>query len=67
MKLFIVLLLTSITGASPHAPKHSPSFRVNMPSAVVSLRSTPSLDLRCSTASFAPRSAHGRLVQTQSL
>src|SRR6185312_11816711 len=29
------LLFTSTTGASPHAPKHSPSFRVNMPSALV--------------------------------
>ncbi len=36
MPLSIVLLFTSITGASPQAPKHSPSFSVNRPSGVVS-------------------------------
>ena len=33
----IRLLLCRKTGASPHAPKHSPSFRVMRPSGVVSL------------------------------
>jgi len=37
MKLHIRLLLTSSTGASPQAPRHSLSLSVNRPSAVVSL------------------------------
>ena len=36
-----VLLLTSITGASPQAPKHSPSLSVNRPSGVVSPKPDP--------------------------
>ena len=63
MKLHIRLLLTSSTGASPQAPKHSPSFSVNAAVGVVSLKPMPSCCFRCSAASFAPDSAHGRLVQ----
>ena len=37
IQLHMRLLLTSITGASPQAPMHSPSSTVNCPSAVVSL------------------------------
>ncbi len=36
IQLHIRLLLTSMTGASPQAPMHSPSIKVNCPSAVVS-------------------------------
>jgi len=36
MWLHMLRLLTIITGASPQAPMHSPSFSVNLPSAVVS-------------------------------
>src|SRR5438034_9775098 len=63
----IFLLLTSMTGASPQAPKHSPSFSVKRPSAVVSFQSMPSFFFRCCAASSAPESAHGRLVQMHSL
>ena len=38
----ICLLLRMNTGASPHAPMHSPSFRVKRPSGVVSPKPTPS-------------------------
>ena len=67
MKLAMRLLFTSTTGASPQAPKHSPSFSVKLPSAVVSLKPMPSCFFRCSAASFAPCSAHGRLVQIATL
>src|SRR5690606_24102816 len=46
MKLHILWLFTSSTGASPHAPKHSPSFSVNLPSGVVSPKSMPSFCFR---------------------
>ena len=46
---------------------HSPSFSVKRPSAVVSSKSMPSFAFRCSAASIAPGSAHGRLVQMVSL
>src|SRR5262249_44816227 len=46
----MVLLLTSITGASPQAPKHSPSLSVKRPSAVVSFQSIPSFFFKCSAA-----------------
>ena len=61
------LLLTSTTGASPQAPKHSPCFSVNIPSGVVSPNPMPSFCFRCSAASLALCSAHGRLVQIVSL
>ena len=60
IKLHIRLLLTSSTGASPQAPMHSPSFSVNRPSGVVSLKPMPSFPGRCFAASLAPDSAHGR-------
>src|SRR5437762_58411 len=63
----IRLLLTRTTGASPQAPKHSPCFSVKRPSALVSLKSMPSLRLRCAAAAVAPCSAHGKLVQIVSL
>ena len=46
MKLFMRMSFTSITGASPQAPMHSPSLSVNLPSAVVSLKSMPSFCFR---------------------
>ena len=46
MKLHMLWLFTSSTGASPHAPMHSPSTRVNLPSGVVSPKPMPSLCLR---------------------
>src|SRR5690606_26264021 len=46
----IFLLFCSITGASPQAPMHSPSFSVMRPSAVVSLKPMPSAFFRCSAA-----------------
>jgi hypothetical protein len=67
MKLIIRLLLTSSTGASPHAPMHSPSRSVNTPSAVVSPKPIPSRCFRCSAAFVAPCSAHGRFVQIVTL
>src|SRR5712691_5930509 len=67
MKDSIFLLSRSMTGASPQAPKHSPSFSVKRPSAVVSFQSMPSFFFRCCAASSAPESAHGRLVQMHSL
>ena len=48
MKLHMRWLFTSSTGASPHEPKHSPSFKVNLPSAVVSPKSMPSFCFRYS-------------------
>src|SRR5690606_29865984 len=61
------LLLTSSTGESPQAPMHSPSISVNMPSAVVSRKSMPSLRLRWSAAFSPSRRAQGKLVQTEIL
>src|SRR5450756_1157770 len=61
------LLFTSSTGASPHAPMHSPCVSVMRPSAVVSLKPTPRHCFRCSAASAPPESAHGRLVHTVTL
>ncbi len=63
MPTSILRLFTITTGASPHAPKHSPSLSVNLPSAVVSFQPMPSRRLRCAAASPAPESAQGRLVQ----
>src|SRR5690606_8530893 len=63
MRLHIRLLLSRRTGASPQDPMHSPSFSVNFPSAVVSLKSMPSFCRKRATASLAPESAQGRLVQ----
>ena len=63
IRLHIRLLLTRSTGASPHAPKHSPSCSVTRPSAVVSPKPMPSFALRCSAALTASCSAHGRFVQ----
>jgi hypothetical protein len=60
------LLLTSSTGASPHAPMHSASLSVNAVG-VVSSNSMPSFCFRCSAATWRPCSAHGRLVQMRSL
>src|SRR6185503_14774443 len=67
MKPHMRLLSTINTGASPQAPMHSPSLSVMPPSVVVSLNSMPSRRLRCSAASTAPESAHGRLVQMTTL
>ena len=61
MKLHMRLLFTSSTGASPHAPMHSPSFRVNFPSAVVSLKPIPSFFLDMGYCSLAPDKAHGKI------
>ena len=46
---------------------HSPSFSVNQPSAVVSLKSMPRRFLRWSAAASEPCSPHGRQVQMVSL
>ena len=67
MKLAMRWLSISITGASPQAPMHSPSFSVNVPSAVVSLNPMPNVVFRCAAATAAPCSAHGRLVQMLTL
>src|SRR6185436_17977566 len=67
IQLTIRWLLTSITGASPHAPMHSPSLSVKRPSGVVSPKPTPRRFLSCAAASVAPDSAHGRFVQIVSL
>ena len=67
MKLHMWVLLTIMTGASPHAPMHSPSFSVKLPSGVVSLKPMPSFFFRYSAARSPPDSAHGRLVHTVSL
>src|SRR3990172_12191397 len=67
MKLAILLLFTSTTGASPQAPKHSPCLSVKRPSGVVSFQSIPSFFFRCSAASTAPERAQGRFVHTHSL
>src|SRR5690606_32746616 len=42
MRTHMCSLLSSNTGESPQAPMHSPSFRVNRPSGVVSLKPMPS-------------------------
>ena len=63
MKLHIRLLLTRSTGASPQAPKHSPSTSVTLPSEVVSPKPMPSFCFRYSADSTASCSAQGRFVQ----
>src|SRR6202171_3541969 len=67
IQLHMRLLLTSTTGASPQAPKHSPSLSVNRPSAVVSPKPMPSFCFRCAAAWAALESAQGRFVQIVSL
>src|SRR5690606_12761851 len=57
-------LLSSITGESPQAPMHSPSFRVNMPSGVVSLKPMLSFCFRYSAALTPSVRAQGRFVHT---
>src|SRR5262249_52421584 len=51
MKPHMRLLSTMSTGASPHAPMHSPS---------LSVTSSPRWSFKCSNASTAPESAQGR-------
>src|SRR5690606_29559480 len=48
------LLLSSTTGASPQAPRHSASRSVKRPSALVSLKPTPSFRFRWAAATLAP-------------
>ena len=67
MKSHMRLLSTSTTGAMAQAPMHSPSFSVNQPSGVVSLKSMPRRFLRWSAAASAPCSPQGRQVQIVSL
>src|SRR5207344_5394 len=67
MKLHIVVSLTSITGESAQAPRHSLCCSVNRPSVVVSPILMPSFFSRCTSATAPSRNWQGRLVQTFSL
>src|SRR5690606_12663357 len=67
MKLHMWRSLTSITGESAHAPRHSLCCSVNMPSGVVSPMVIPSFSSRYARALPPSRSWQGKLVQTLSL
>jgi hypothetical protein len=67
MKLHMVRSLTSITGESAQAPRHSLCCSVNMPSSVVPPIVTPSFFSRWFNAVTPSRSWHGRFVHTLSL
>jgi hypothetical protein len=56
--------LTVTTGAASHAPRHSSSTSVNIPSSVVSPSPRPSDSRPRSYTSRAPRSVHDRFVHT---
>src|SRR5438309_10578562 len=64
MKLTICRSLTSITGASAQAPRHSHCCTVNSPSDEVPPCSMPCLSHRYYSAFCSSRSWYGRLVQT---
>jgi hypothetical protein len=67
MPVSISRLLRRITGASPQAPKHSPSLRVNPAVGGRLAEADPERLAQVIAASLAPDSAQGRFVQTQSL
>ncbi len=64
MKLHHARSLTSITGASAQAPRHSPCCTVKRAVGRGRVRRHAERRLRCSAACRRARSAHGRLVQT---